>query len=172
MRPGGHGFGKLGDEYIYHNTFIDACRCICCPHVAEFNEAKGKGWYDNLSLSGKMSEVPWSHLIFHERYKSFVDIFEGGFMHNRGVYRSEQNSCMNNNVPYYSTVSRESIVKRIMEYAGEEYSFEKFLGNDSFDASSQASTVIGTKSEYIIPAPGTRSCHEPEFMGSLKELER
>lgn len=169
---GGHGFGKLGDEYIYHNTFIDACRCICCPHVAEFNEAKGKGWYDNLSLSGKMSEVPWSHLIFHERYKSFVDIFEGGFMHNRGVYRSEQNSCMNNNVPYYSTVSRESIVKRIMEYAGEEYSFEKFLGNDSFDASSQASTVIGTKSEYIIPAPGTRSCHEPEFMGSLKELER
>ena len=59
-----------------------------------------------------------------------------------------------------------------MEYAGEEYSFEKFLGNDSFDALSQASTVIGTKSEYIIPAPGTRSCHEPEFMGSLKELER
>ena len=28
---------------------------------------------------------------------------------------------MNNDIPYYSTISRESIVKRIKRYAGEEY---------------------------------------------------
>lgn len=131
---GGHGFGKLGDEYIYHNEFIDFCQCTCCGHVFEFEMAKANGWYDNLSLVGKMHEVPWSHLIFDSRYSDIVDIFEGGFMHNRGVFRSEQNSCMNNDIPYYSTISRESIVKRIKKYAGETYSFEEFVANDKRDA--------------------------------------
>lgn len=127
---GGHGFGKLGDEYIYHNEFIDFCGCSCCGHVYEFNWAKSLGWYDNLSLSGKMHEVPWSQLIFDDKYSDFVDIFEGGFMHSRGVYRSEQNSCMNNDIPYYSTISRMSIVKRIKQYAGESFSYEDFKAND------------------------------------------
>lgn len=74
-----------------------------------------------------MHEVPWSHLIFDERYSDRVDIYEGGFMHSRGVFRSEQTSCMNNNIPYYSTICRESIVKRIKKYAGETYSFEEFV---------------------------------------------
>ncbi len=131
---GGHGFGKLGDEYIYHNAFIDACSCTCCGHVMEFNSAKSLGWYDNLSLTGKMHNVGWSHLIFDDRYSDIVDIYEGGYMHNRGVFRSEQNSCMNNDIPYYSTISRESIVKRIKRYAGEEFSFEEFVKYDKRDA--------------------------------------
>ena len=131
---GGHGFGKLGDEYIYHNAFIDACGCSCCGHVMEFNNAKALGWYDNLSLTGKMHNVGWSHLIFDDRYSDIVDIYEGGYMHNRGVFRSEQNSCMNNDIPYYSTISRESIVKRIKSYAGEKFSFEDFVKNDKRDA--------------------------------------
>ena len=131
---GGHGFGKLGDEYIYHNAFIDACGCSCCGHVMEFNNAKALGWYDNLSLTGKMHNVGWSHLIFDDRYSDIVDIYEGGYMHNRGVFRSEQNSCMNNDIPYYSTISRESIVKRIKSYAGETFSFEEFVKYDKRDA--------------------------------------
>ena len=131
---GGHGFGKLGDEYIYHNAFIDACSCTCCGHVMEFNSAKSLGWYDNLSLTGKMHNVGWSHLIFDDRYSDIVDVYEGGYMHNRGVFRSEQNSCMNNDIPYYSTISRESIVKRIKRYAGETFSFEEFVKYDKRDA--------------------------------------
>lgn len=128
---GGHGFGKLGDEYIYHNAFISSCQCFCCPHEAEFNAAKANGWYENLSLTGKMHEVPWSHLIFNDKYSAVVDIYEGGFMHSRGVFRSELNSCMNNNIPYFSTISREAIVKRIKQYAGETYSFDEFVKNDN-----------------------------------------
>lgn len=127
---GGHGFGKLGDEYIYHNAFIDFCDCTCCGHEMEFKYAKALGWYDNLEITGKTHQVGWSHLIFDPRYSDIVDIFEGGYMHSRGVFRSEQNSCMNNNIPYFSTISRESIVKRIKRYAGEEYSFEDFVAND------------------------------------------
>ena len=40
---------------------------------------------------------------------------------------------MNNDIPYYSAISREAIVKRIMEYAGETYSFEEFVRNDKRD---------------------------------------
>ncbi len=127
---GGHGFGKLGDEYIYHNSFIDFCDCTCCPHDAELRYYKSLGWYDNLELTGKIHTVGWSHLIFDSRYSDIVDIYEGGFMHSRGVFRSELNSCMNNNIPYYSTISRESIVRRIKRYAGEVYNFEDFVAND------------------------------------------
>ena len=125
---GGHGFGKLGDEYIYYNTFI--------PDIIAqgINNAKSIGWYDNISITGKMHNVTWSHLIFDPRYSDLVDIYEGGYTYSRGVFRSEQNSCMNNNIPYYSTISRESIVKRIKRYAGETYSFEDFVKNDKREA--------------------------------------
>ena len=140
---GGHGFGKLGDEYIYHNAFIDFCGCSCCGHVLEFNGAKSLGWFDNLELTGKMHSVGWSHMIFDDRYSDIVDIYEGGYMHNRGVFRSEPNSCMNNDIPYYSTISRESIVKRIKAYAGETYSFEDFVKNDKRDAGIVESRAFG-----------------------------
>lgn len=165
---GGHGFGKLGDEYMYHNAFIDACDCTCCGHAYEFNMTKGLGWYDNLSLTGKMSEVPWSHLIFHDKYHLFVDIFEGGYMHSRGVFRSEQNSCMNNNIPYYSTISRESIVKRIKSYAGEEYSFDDFVANDVVEVETDQTKSFDESYLYQ-----RRSSHQqaPVFMGTLSSLK-
>ncbi len=138
---GGHGFGKLADEYIYHNAFIDACGCTCCPHADELRYYLSLGWYENLSLTSKMHNVGWSHLIFDDRYSDIVDVYEGGFMHSRGVFRSEQNSCMNNDIPYYSTISRESIVKRIKHYAGETYSFEDFVKHDSRDAGTVTRSV-------------------------------
>jgi hypothetical protein len=145
---GGHGFGKLADEYIYHNEFIDFCTCTCCPHDGAIRWAQSLGWYQNISLNGKMHEVPWSHLIFDSRYSDIVDIFEGAFYHNRGVYRSEANSCMNNDVPYYSTISREAIVKRIMDYAGETYTYEKFVANDSRAVNTSAMRTRAIQDQY------------------------
>lgn len=127
----GHGFGKLADEYVYHREYIQKCNCTCCEHVDNILANKGCGWFRNISLSGKYSDIEWRDLIFHENYDDIVDIYEGAFFHARGVYRSELNSCMNNNVPYFSTVSRQAIVERILDYAGEEFSFESFVANDS-----------------------------------------
>ncbi|MBO5059126.1 MAG: leucine-rich repeat protein [Prevotella sp.] len=165
---GGHGFGKLGDEYIYHNAFIDFCDCTCCGHVDAVNWAKSLGWYDNLSLTGKMHQVPWSHLIFDSRYSDIVDIFEGGYMHNRGVFRSEQNSCMNNDIPYYSTISRESIVKRIKRYAGEEYSFEEFVANDKRDAGAVTRTVGASAARNVHSHQLPPTIHKGSPLKSLK----
>lgn len=147
---GGHGFGKLGDEYIYHNAFIQNCGCACCPHVKEFSDNKSRGWFENLSLTGNMYDVPWSHLIFDPQYSNLVDIYEGGYMHMRGVFRSEPNSCMNNNIPYFSAISREAIVKRMKQYAGETFSFADFKARDVLDASTAGSGTrsLSTALEY------------------------
>ena len=128
---GGHGFGKLGDEYIYHRENIWNCPCICCAHTDHVAGSKALGWYRNLSLNGKYKEIDWTHLIFDPRYGDIVDIYEGAYMHGSGIYRSEVNSCMNNNVPYYSTISRQTIVERIMRIAGETFNFEAFVLKDS-----------------------------------------
>lgn len=128
---GGHGFGKLADEYIYHAAWIQNCTCRCCEHVDGLMLMQTRGWGGNLSLDGKYSTVPWSHLINDNRFNDITDIYEGGYFHLRGVYRSEQNSCMNYNVPYYSTWSRELIVRRIKMLAGESFNFEDFAVNDS-----------------------------------------
>lgn len=165
---GGHGFGKLGDENIYHNEFIQTCTCFCCSHVDEFNTNKARGWFENLSLSGDMYEVPWSHLIFDPQYSNLVDIYEGGFMHMRGVFRSEPNSCMNNNVPYFSAISREAIVKRIMEYAGEPYSFEDFKARDVLDASTAG--VSRSSAAGFVEYPASNRQHNPVYMGEKPVL--
>lgn len=160
---GGHGFGKLGDEYIYHNEFIQTCSCTCCPHVEEFNTNKSRGWYENLSLTGNMYDVPWSHLIFDPQYSNLVDIYEGGYMHMRGVFRSEPNSCMNNNIPYFSAISREAIVKRIKEYAGESYSFEEFKTLDVLDASTAGDETRSFSSALEFAASNKQQ--HPVYMG-------
>lgn len=127
----GHAFAKLGDEYIYHRNSIYACPCTCCQHADELLMHHGLGWSRNLSLTGKYKQIEWTHLIFDDRYQDIVDIYEGGFFHGKGVYRSEVNSCMNNNVPYFSTWSRQIAVERIKSLAGEKFDFEDFVANDS-----------------------------------------
>lgn len=128
---GGHGFGKLGDEYIYHRNHIDNCPCTCCEHKEALLSGKSMGWYRNLSVTGKYSDIEWRHLVFDDRYQDIVDIYEGGWFHGTGVFRSEVNSCMNDNVPYFSTISRQIIVERIKMLAGETFDFEEFVAKDS-----------------------------------------
>ena len=169
---GGHGFGKLADEYIYHNAFIQSCKCICCGHVDAINQFKSYGFYENISLTGSMQEVPWSHMIYDPQYSNVVDVYEGAYMHSRGVFRSEATSCMNNNIAYYNAISREAIVKRIMKYAGEPYSFAAFKAKDyeSLPSSSTLSTRAwdgeGTN------ASSQRNQHEPKFMGEKPKFNK
>lgn len=167
---GGHGFGKLGDEYIYHNAFIQNCSCICCPHVKQFNDNKSRGWFENLSLTGNMYDVPWAHFIFDPQYSNLVDIYEGGYMHMRGVFRSEPNSCMNNNVPYFSAISRETIVKYIKSYAGESYSFEEFKARDVLDASTAGVETRSMSSALEFAASNKQQ--NPVYMGDKPKFNK
>lgn len=176
---GGHGFGKLGDEYIYHNAFIQNCGCFDgCDHPKGENDLnsaygifKSHGWYKNLSLTSDATQVPWAHLIYNPKYSDYVDMFEGGYMHSRGVYRSEATSCMNNNIPYYSTISRQAIVERIMEYAGETFTLEKFYALDKDNFGTIPSTRSYSKDfsfdQNFVKATGAA----PKYMGEHPDIK-
>lgn len=162
---GGHGFGKLGDECVHTQGFVGDCTCKNV-HEDEFQHAKKNGWYPNLSLSGDMKEVPWSHLMFHEDYKKEVNMYEGGYYHTNGVYRSEAISCMDNHIPYYSAVSREAIVKRIMHCAGEEFSQEEFYEKDVKGATQNRSMSYWTSG-----SDNSYRQRAPRFVGSKPQLK-
>ncbi|MBP5518789.1 MAG: leucine-rich repeat protein [Bacteroidales bacterium] len=172
---GGHGFGKLGDEYIYANAFIQNCGG---PHdhpksdndtKSSFGAFKALGWYKNLSMTADAHQVPWAHLIYNNKYSDYVDMFEGGYMHTRGMYRSEATSCMNNNIPYFSAISRQAIVERIKEYAGEEFTLESFyaLDKDDFGPTSKAASRSGVPgwSFGVDPKFNRATGHGPIYMG-------
>ena len=166
---GGHGFGKLADEYIYHNAFIQSCSCICCGHVDAINVMKSYGFYTNITLTGSMQEVPWAHMIYDPQYSNVVDVYEGAFMHTRGVFRSEATSCMNNNIAYYNAISREAMVKRIMQYAGEPYSYEAFKAKDVESLPSTATRAwdgvsAGSSSQF--------DQRPPKFMGEKPQFNK
>lgn len=170
---GGHGFGKLADEYIYHNVFIQSCGCGCCGHAEQVNVLKSYGFYDNISLKGSLHDVPWSHLIFDSQFSNTVDVYEGAFFHTRGVFRSEPTSCMYNNIPYYNAISRETMVKRIKKYAGEEYSFEDFKANDK-----ESLPESVTKGTYLWQDEGNVNVSSrfdqmpPKFMGEKPSFKK
>ena len=166
---GGHGFGKLADEYIYHNAFIQSCSCPCCGHVDAINVMKSYGFYTNISLTGSMQEVPWAHMIYDPQYSNVVDVYEGAYMHTRGVFRSEATSCMNNNIAYYNAISREAMVKRIMNYAGEPYSYEEFKAKDVESLPSTATRAwdgvsAGSSSQF--------NQRPPKFMGEKPQFNK
>ncbi|HCQ72783.1 MAG TPA: hypothetical protein DIT75_05255 [Rikenellaceae bacterium] len=171
---GGHGFGKLADEYIYHNAFIQTCSCQDgCDHPSgdddlgsSFGFYKSKGWYRNLTMNGDAKQAPWSHLIYNSKYSNRVDMYEGGYMHSRGVYRSEATSCMNNNIPYYSSISRQAIVERIKEYAGETFSLDDFYTNDVFDFGTITKSAASVDGTFGVDSKFHRATgHAPVYMG-------
>ena len=169
---GGHGFGKLADEYIYHNAFISACP-VCGDGRPAIWNMKSYGFYDNVSLTGDWNEIEWSHLIFDPQYSNVVDVYEGAYMHTREVYRSEATSCMNNNIPYYNAISREAMVKRIMKYAGEEYSFEAFKAKDyeSLPSSAKPETRAWD-GESGTSGSSQFNQRPPKFMGEKPKFDK
>lgn len=165
---GGFGFGKLAEESIYCNAF--------CPLTAEIKEMQCYGFYENISASGNMHSVPWSHFIFDPQYSNVVDVYEGAYGYTRGVFRSEPTSCMHNSIPYYNAISREAMVKRIMKYAGEEYSFENFKANDK-EALPRSATKAAEQQENRFELFSGKSAFgynqmPPKFMGEKPSFKK
>ena len=122
---GGHAFGRLADESIIYQAWA--------PNnvKSHIEEMQRRGWYANISTTSGLHSVPWSDLIFDERYSNEVDVFEGGYSYMRGVFRPESNSCMNYGIPYYNAPSRLSIMRRIFDYGRVGFSMDYFYAHDS-----------------------------------------
>ena len=146
---GGHAFGFLCDEYVYYPEVIPKSR------KREVRAWQELGFQMNLDFTGDASAVLWKEFIGRRGYEE-AGVYEGGFEYQYGVWRSEENSCMNNNVPYYNVQSRWSIVQRIMQLSGRTCSVEEFMAKDVAEP-----PVAASKAR---PAQGFVPLGEPQWI--------
>lgn len=130
---GGAAFAGLGNEEVTHFTHIKGCTCPNCNALSKFKYMKDRGLFENLTMSGKMNDAPWRDFIFHHKYSQATDMWEGGYNHFRGVWRSESQSVMSTYIPYYNTISRYAIYKGIMRRAGLFATLDDFIANDKIE---------------------------------------
>lgn len=121
----GHGFGFLCDEYVYYQTTMPESR------KQDIRKWQKLGYQMNLDCTNDSSAILWKDFVGIDKY-SKIGAYEGGYEYQYGVWRSEENSCMNNNIPYFNVQSRWSIVNRIMKLSGREFSISDFMENDDF----------------------------------------
>ncbi len=136
---GGHGFGRLADEYVNYNSEL--------PESKKQNLATWQSWgYSlNVSSTANRNEVPWKRFFTASGY-GHVSIISGAYYYQSGAYRSESNSCMIDNRKYFNSQSRYMMVERILSIAKEEFSLDKFISKDV--QKTDNSGVIGTKVPY------------------------
>ena len=127
---GGHGFGRLGDEYKNYNEKAPQDRIDA---ILSFQNDWSCPFYMNLSVYPQQSKSLWAHFAGLEGY-SHVGMFEGGGLYTQGVWRPEQISCMEDNRMYYNSPSRFYIVKRLLEAAGE---LEPYSDDDTEEVRAQ-----------------------------------
>lgn len=148
---GGHGFGRLGDEYItYEENYPD-------DKIEQYHN------YDipyALNLTTDKNNIPWSHFLAPNIAVDYpeVGIFEGGGFYRYGIWRSSETSLMSKSaLDYFNAPSRELIVKRIMQLAGETYSFEGFRAKDRIYPSTYTKSSISRSSileqEHLMAPP-------------------
>ena len=73
---------------------------------------------------------------------------------------------MNNNIPYFSSISRQAIVERIKEYAGETFSLDDFYTNDVFDFGTITKSAASVDGTFGVDSKFHRATgHAPVYMG-------
>lgn len=137
---GGHGIGRLADEYnglgLHYEEgqeFLDY-------------QFENTGWGPNVDSRNDPEKVRWSRFLSDSRYsEEGLGVYEGGMVYEYGLYRCSENSVMNgtgthHSSPYWITSywfnapGREAIYKQVMRISeGPEwkYDYETFA---EFDA--------------------------------------
>ena len=126
---GGHGYGRLTDEYWSTTTKYTAPGAIAGHSYSVKYALNASGYYDS---------VPWkADLLDHldEWTARNPDYGRIGIWHGAQTslyyrWRSEKTSCMIDNRPYYSTWQRILIVRRIMTKTGETFDMDDFIAKD------------------------------------------
>lgn len=124
---GGHGFGRLADEYFYEGVGAIPQQTVeQYKSVQTLNHA-----YMNIDFSSDAENVLWARFLQDERYQNEdLGVFEGGGTYETGVWRPSQTSIMFSNEGVFNAPSREAIYFRIhkIAYGREwEYDFENFV---------------------------------------------
>lgn len=132
---GGHGFGKLSDEYSYYNN-----GAIPAGEISSTKNMQKFGWFPNVDFTSDPFSVSWSKFITDNRYSAEeIGVYEGASTYWYGVYRPTVNSIMRYNTGKFNAPSREAIYKKIHKLAygsSWTYDYDKFLEYDAINRTS------------------------------------
>ncbi|MCC8035845.1 MAG: M64 family metallopeptidase, partial [Rikenellaceae bacterium] len=132
---GGHGFGRLLDEYRYYTAaFPNDSRDDIINVRNNYGQTITNGdsewsYGANVTFSNDRDAVHWKHYFSKSGYEE-VGLYQGACLYSINIWRPEYNSCMNDNVAYYNAPSREAIVRRITKIAGENFDYDRFYANE------------------------------------------
>ena len=131
---GGHGIGKLLDEYVED----DGQHWVAIPEdqKTELDDIwTTLGWGANVDWRSDPTEVKWARFINDTRYADEqIGVYEGSYLYLYGTYRPTENSMMRYNNIGFNAPSREEIYKRVMkESEGDSwsYDYETFVAFDA-----------------------------------------
>ena len=127
---GGHGFGKLADEYYTDDEY--GTNRYPESEYETLDKLHQEGQYLNVDYHSDPSSVVWKEFITNPDYTvENIGVYEGGMgNYSKGIYRSTENSVMWDTSRTFNAPSRWAIYQRIMKLAGEECKFEDFLAYD------------------------------------------
>lgn len=127
---GGHGIGKLLDEYVEYSG-------VALPEEAKTEletQWSTLGWGANVGWRSDPAEVKWAKFINDPRYvDEKIGVYEGSYLYQFGAYRPTENSMMRYNDMPFNAPSREAIYKRVMQESegdGWTYDYETFVAFD------------------------------------------
>ena len=148
---GGHGFGKLNDEYslnYYGGPDVEMIKYI--------KECHEKGVFVNVDVTNNPKEILWSRYIEDKRFTSEgIGVYKGGAAFFDGIWRPTENSVMRTNSlnknNFFNAPSRAQIYTRIMKLSeGQDWQFdyETFVKWDQAHPTKQ-STSPATRANYV-----------------------
>lgn len=137
---GGHGIGRLADEYVGIGLHYEDG-----PEVLDIM-LENNEWGPNVDYNNEPGKVRWSRFLSNPLYSGEgLGVYEGGMVREYDIYRCSENSVMNgfgkyHTSPYWITSywfnapSREAIYKQVMRISeGPEwkYDYETFVNFDA-----------------------------------------
>lgn len=147
---GGHGFGKLADEYSYYNNGT-----IPSSEVSTYKNLQGFGWYPNVDFTSNPFSIKWTKFIQDNNYSAEqIGVYEGGATYWSGIYRPTENSIMRYNTGKFNAPSREAIYLKIHKLAfgsSWTYDYNEFLEYDVINRTSVSQTRGDVPVEENIP---------------------
>ena len=143
----GHGFAKLGDEYVTKEMEIPS------NEKANKQAEALKGWWKNVDFTNDPEQVKWSTFIHDDNYANEnIGVYEGGLTYRNGVYRPTPNSLMGSNATDFNAPSRQAIwyrINKLTQGDSWEGSYEDFVTYDMTLKSSSAPTKETTPNRAI-----------------------
>ena len=160
---GGHGLGKLADEY----SVIAFGR----PKQGVIDRIKDEhkiGWSVNVDVTGDPEAVLWSRYIGDTAFADEeIGVYEGGSTYLMDVWRPTRQSVMNSNelFTYFNAPSRAQIYTRIMKLSeGQswEFDYDAFV---AWDKAHPTSTRVSTRSIVEVDDEEEFVCYPPVKVG-------